>query len=91
MTKVSKLAEDGYVVAVADYALRLTEARDSYIWPTNIEDVRQAVRWLKTNAGRLQIEPGNVAVWGDSAGGNMANLLDGTDPDGTVARSGTAS
>ncbi len=79
---VSELAKYGYVVAVADYAYASPKP-GSHIWPTNIEDVRQAVRWLKTNAGRFQIDPGKVAVWGESAGGNMANLL-GTDPDGPL-------
>ena len=52
----------------------------THVWPTNFEDVRQAVRWLKTNSGRFGIDPNKVAVWGESAGGHLANLL-GTDPD----------
>ncbi len=76
---VSELAKYGYVVAVADYAYS-SGAPGSHIWPTDFEDVRQAVRWLKTNAAKLKINPGKVAVWGESAGGHLADLL-GTDPD----------
>ncbi len=76
---VSELAKYGYVVAVADYAYS-SGARGSHVWPTNFEDVRQAVRWLKTNATKFGIDPGKVAVWGESSGAHLANLL-GTDPD----------
>lgn len=79
---VSDLAKYGYVVAVADYAFA-SATLGTHVWPTNIEDVRQAVRWLKTNAGRFQIDPNKVAVWGESAGGHLANLL-ATDPNGPL-------
>lgn len=80
---VSKFAKFGYVVAVADYAYASSQP-GTHVWPTNVEDVRQAVRWLKTNAGRYGIDPNAVAVWGESAGGNLAALL-GTYPDGPLA------
>ena len=80
---VSELAKYGYVVAVADYAYA-SSTPGSHVWPTNFEDVQQAVRWLKTNAGRFGIDPNKVAVWGESAGGHLANLL-GTYPDGPSA------
>jgi len=80
---VSKFAKFGYAVAVADYAYASSQP-GTHVWPTNVEDVRQAVRWLKTNADRYGIDPNAVAVWGESAGGNLAGLL-GTDPDGPLA------
>ncbi len=79
---VSQLARYGYAVAVADYAFASPKA-GSHIWPTDFEDVRQAVRWLKTNAGRFKIDPTKVAVWGESAGAHLGNLL-GADPDGPL-------
>ena len=79
---VSELARYGYVVAVADYAFASSK-QGTHVWPTDFEDVRQAVRWLKTNAGRFGIDPGKVAVWGESAGAHLANLL-GTYPDGPL-------
>lgn len=83
---VSGLTRYGYVVAVADYAYAGT-APGSKVWPTNFEDVQQAVRWLRQNAGRFGIDPNRIAVWGESAGGHLANLL-GTDPQGP-SQSGT--
>lgn len=79
---VSELAKYGYVVAVADYAFA-SSTPGSHIWPTDFEDVRQAVRWLKTNAGKFGIDPSEVGVWGESAGAHLGNLL-GTDPDGPL-------
>jgi acetyl esterase/lipase len=79
---VSELAKYGYVVAVADYAFASSNP-GSHVWPTNFEDVRQAVRWLKTNAGKYGIDPSEVGVWGESAGAHLGNLL-GTDPDGPL-------
>jgi len=79
---VSELARYGYVVAVADYAFASPKP-GTHVWPTNFEDVRQAVRWLKINAERYGIDPKKVAVWGESAGAHLGNLL-GTDPDGPL-------
>jgi acetyl esterase/lipase len=76
---VSELARYGYVVAVADYAFASSTV-GSHVWPTNLKDVRQAVRWLKTNGTRFGIDPNRIAVWGESAGAHLANLL-ATDPD----------
>lgn len=77
---VAQFTRQGFVVAVADYAFA-SSTPGTHIYPTNIEDVRQAVRWLKTNASKFGIDPNRVAVWGESAGGNLASLL-GTYPDG---------
>ena len=80
---ISTFTKEGYVVAVADYAFASSSA-GSHVWPTNFEDVRQAVRWLKTNAGQFGIDPNRVAAWGESACGHLASLL-GTYPDGPIA------
>jgi acetyl esterase/lipase len=77
---VSGLAKYGYVVAVADYTYAGTNP-GSKVWPKNFEDVRNAVIWLRQNAGRFGIDPNRIAAWGESAGGHLANLL-GTDPQG---------
>ncbi|MFO0908587.1 MAG: alpha/beta hydrolase [Isosphaeraceae bacterium] len=66
----SSFARDGYVVAVADYTYSSGKP-GSKVWPTNITNVRDAVRWLKANAGRYGIDPNRVAVWGES-GGHLA-------------------
>lgn len=75
---VAPLAQRGYVVAVVDYALS-RPGRPS--WPKNLEDVREAVRWLRAHAGEYRIDQNRIAAIGASAGGHLAALL-GTWPEG---------
>jgi len=77
---VSEFAKLGYVVAVADYTYSLGTP-GTRVWPANFTDVQSAVRWLRINASRYGIDPNRIAVWGESAGGNLAGLA-GTDPGG---------
>jgi acetyl esterase/lipase len=79
------LALNGYVGMSIDYLLA-TDDKPS--WPTNIHDCKTAVRWLRANAKRLQIDPDHIGAIGGSAGGHLTSLLaltgpaDGLDPDG---------
>lgn len=66
------LATNGYVAMSIDYLLA-TENTPS--WPTNIHDCKTAVRWLRANADRLQIDVDHIGVIGGSAGGHLASLL----------------
>jgi acetyl esterase/lipase len=60
-------AGHGYVAAALDY--RLTPR---HRWPAQIEDVKCAIRFLRAHASELGIDPGRIAVLGDSAGGHLA-------------------
>ena len=42
------------------------------LWPAQIHDCKAAIRWLKANAKRLNIDPDRIAVWGASSGGHLA-------------------
>jgi acetyl esterase/lipase len=64
------LAKAGYVCASIDYRL---EAQDR--WPTNVHDCKNAVRFLRKNAARLQVDPENIGVIGGSAGGHLALMV----------------
>jgi acetyl esterase/lipase len=66
------LAEHGYVGMSIDYLLA-TESKPS--WPVNIHDCKTAVRWLRANAKRLQIDPDHIGAIGGSAGGHLVALL----------------
>ncbi len=66
----------GYVVVAPNYAL---SAPGHPTWPTNLDDVRSVVAWVRSNASELGIDPDRVVAMGESAGGNLAELL-GTDP-----------
>lgn len=69
-------AQRGYVMVSIDYR-RSHEA----LFPAAVEDVKTAVRWLQTNAGRYHIDPKRVGLWGSSAGGHLAALAALSGPD----------
>jgi acetyl esterase/lipase len=64
------LVDDGYAVASVDY--RLTGVAP---FPAQIEDCKAAVRWLRANASKYNLDPDRIGVWGFSAGGHLAALL----------------
>ncbi|HSH92807.1 MAG TPA: alpha/beta hydrolase [Roseimicrobium sp.] len=64
------LAKDGMAVVSIEYRLS-TEAQ----FPAPLHDCKGAIRWLRANASRLQIDPDHVGVFGASAGGHYAALL----------------
>lgn len=53
-------------------AYRLT---NEAIWPAQIHDCKAAIRWIKGNAKRLNIDPERIAVMGTSAGGHLVAML----------------
>ena len=67
--RLAELAAQGYVVAAPSYRLS-GEAR----FPAALEDVQTSIRWLRANAAAFGIDPAQVLVWGESAGGHLAAL-----------------
>ena len=65
-----KLAQRGFVAATASYRLA-----PKYQFPAAVHDVKAAVRWLRANADKYQIDPQRIGVTGDSAGGHLAQFL----------------
>ena len=68
------MARNGYVCLSINYLL----ANDDHpgpTWPQNLHDCKTAVRWLRANAGRLQIDPARIGVIGGSAGGHLAAMV----------------
>jgi acetyl esterase/lipase len=63
---------DGYVVVAPNYVL---SEPGQPSWPVNLEDVQAAVRWVRSNAGTLGINPNEIVAMGESAGANLAALL----------------
>ena len=68
------LMRSGYVVASIDYRLA-----PKFPFPAQIEDVKCAVRFLRTNAQRYHINPDKIGAIGPSAGGHLVTLLGVTD------------
>lgn len=65
----------GYAVISINYRLS-----DESKFPSQINDVKTAIRWIKANATEYNLDPNRIALWGGSAGGNLAALA-GTSSD----------
>jgi acetyl esterase/lipase len=57
----------GYAVAAVNYRMA-----DEALFPAAIEDVKAAIRFLRANAARFELDPARFAAWGNSAGGYLA-------------------
>ena len=66
-------AEKGILAASVEY--RLADGRNENRWPAQLVDVQLAVRWLRTNAYELGIDPYHICAYGNSAGGHLATWL----------------
>ena len=53
----------------------------SPIFPAQIHDAKAAVRWLRANATKYDVDPNHIGVTGRSAGGHLSLLVGLTDPD----------
>ncbi|AHM56042.1 hypothetical protein EAL2_c07410 [Peptoclostridium acidaminophilum DSM 3953] len=60
----------GYAVVSINYRLS-----DEAIFPAAVNDCKAAIRFIKANATKYKINPDKIAVWGDSAGGNLAAMV----------------
>lgn len=65
----STLAHHGYVAVSIDYGLH------DAAWPQQLLDCKNAVRFLRANAVRYQVDPERIAVAGGSAGGFLALMV----------------
>jgi acetyl esterase/lipase len=65
-----KLAQRGFVAATASYRFA-----PKYQFPSAVHDVKAAVRWLRANAAKYQLDPARLGVTGGSAGGHLAQFL----------------
>jgi acetyl esterase/lipase len=63
------LAAQGYVVASINYRL----SRQAH-FPAALQDVKAAIRWMRNHASNYGADPTRLAVWGMSAGGQLAAM-----------------
>ena len=64
------LAKAGYVAISVNY-----ETRKGKRWPNNLQDCKNAVRWLRKNAEMLDVDGSRIGVIGGSAGGHLALMV----------------
>ena len=69
ITPVLEAIKRGYAVVGLNYRL----SKEAH-FPAAINDVKAAVRWLRAHADDYGLDGGRIALWGDSAGGNLAAL-----------------
>jgi acetyl esterase/lipase len=65
----------GFVAVTINY--RLSKEAP---FPAALDDCQCAVRWLRANADKYQIDPNRIGAWGNSAGGHLALMLGMVDP-----------
>lgn len=71
-TQMAKeLCPYGYVVFSINYR---RSTRPGGTWPAQIEDVRNALRYIRSNAASFRIDPDRIATLGLSAGGHLATM-----------------
>jgi acetyl esterase/lipase len=82
---LADLAKHGYVAASPQYRFC---PKDTF--PAQLEDVKAAVRFLRSNAKSLKVDADKIAAMGFSAGAHLALLLGATGPadgfDGPVSK-----
>lgn len=75
VTSMLKATNYGYAVVSVNYRLS-----NEAVFPAAISDVKAAIRFIKANAEKYNLDANKIAVWGDSSGGNLATLA-GTSSD----------
>jgi len=60
----------GYAVVSINYRLS-----GEATFPAAVNDCKAAIRFIKANASTYNLDPERIAVWGDSAGGNLAAMV----------------
>lgn len=65
-----EFAKSGYVVASVEH-----RTSHEVKFPGQLHDVKAAVRFLRANAMKFNINPEKVGAWGSSSGGHLAALL----------------
>jgi acetyl esterase/lipase len=66
---LASIAARGYVVVSLEYRLS-GEAP----FPAAIQDVKAAIRWVRSHARQFGVDPQRAVIWGGSAGGQLAAL-----------------
>jgi len=66
----ARFLRHGYATASINYRLS-----QHAIFPAQIEDCKAAVRFIRANAEKYNIDPNRIGVWGASAGGHLVAML----------------
>jgi acetyl esterase/lipase len=64
------LTQHGFAVAVISYRLS-----GEAIFPAQVHDCKAAVRWLRANAAKYNLDKEHIGAWGPSSGGYLSTML----------------
>jgi acetyl esterase/lipase len=87
---IKKAAKRGYVAATISYRLMKYDKENKETttatpnFPAQIHDAKAAIRWLRENAEKYNVDPNRIGVTGGSAGGHLSLLVGLTDPDSNL-------
>jgi acetyl esterase/lipase len=70
LSRAIPFASRGYAVASIEVR-RSSTAK----FPAQVQDAKAAIRWLRANAARFNLDPSRVAIWGSGSGGHVAALV----------------
>ena len=76
LPEMIRMCQKGYCVALVEYRPSTTTP-----FPAQTEDVKTAIRYMRSRSEYFHFHPGRVALWGDSSGGHTA-LMAGFTGDG---------
>lgn len=80
-----RIARRGYVAVNTTYRLA-----PGAIFPAQLQDVQQAVLWMRAQAATYRIDPTRIGAFGYSAGAHLAALLGGIGEAGPLGQPGAA-
>jgi acetyl esterase/lipase len=66
------LAVAGFVAIPVDYRLFHDDLNR---WPAQLDDVQHAVRWVRANSGKYNVDRNHIGAYGHSAGAQLALML----------------
>lgn len=76
-------AQQGYVAATIGYRLS-----NEALFPAAVEDAKCAVRWMRSEADALGVDPEKIVVIGGSAGGHLSMIVGYSSDDPTLEGAG---
>ena len=77
-----QVAEKGFACVSINY--RLCKTNSGVLMRDCVTDAMDGLRFLKKHAERFGLDPNRIVVWGDSAGGQLAQMLTLADPDAFI-------
>ena len=69
-TRLMRFVQRGYFGVTIDYRFATEKP-----FPTQLQDCKCAIRFLRAHAKEYNLDPDRIGVWGGSAGGNLVAML----------------